>query len=103
MGPRPSSTPGRVPPPYDYRDTPDSFYEESARLIEQYHGRSRLLYSIAPRFAFGSTPDQLTRAGQLKEEYPGCWVQTHLSANPAEVEAVLRLFPEARDDLEAYG
>ena len=41
-----------------YKDTPESFYKNSKAMIEQYHGKNRLLYAITPRFAFGSTAEQ---------------------------------------------
>lgn len=85
-----------------YRDSADSFYEGSAQLIEEFHERGRNLYSICPRFALGSTHEQMTRAGQLRREYPQCWVNTHLSENPKEIETVLGFFPDAPDYLEVY-
>lgn len=88
--------------PEEYRDTPDSFYEGSAALIERFHGQGRNLYSICPRFALGSTEAQMNRAGQLKSEYPDCWVNTHLSENPVEIETVLGFFPDDRDYLAVY-
>ncbi len=36
---------------------------------------------ITPRFAPTSTPEQLERAGQLKQEFPDVYVHTHLSEN----------------------
>ncbi|MCA9790401.1 MAG: guanine deaminase [Candidatus Eremiobacteraeota bacterium] len=88
--------------PEDYRDTPESFYEGSRYLIERYHGQGRNLYSICPRFALGSTDAQMQRAGQLKNEFPDCWVNTHLSENPVEIETVLGFYPDAQDYLEVY-
>lgn len=88
--------------PDAYRDTPESFYEGSKVLIEQYHERGRCLYSIAPRFAFGSTHEQLLAAGRLAQEHPECWIQTHLSENPAEVTSVLDFFPDCSDYLAVY-
>jgi guanine deaminase len=88
--------------PDDYRDTPESFYAGSKELIEQHHGRGRCLYSISPRFAFGSTSEQLAMAGKLAEEHPDLWIQTHLSENPAEIASVLEFFPDCGDYLEVY-
>ena len=88
--------------PDAYRDTANGFYEGSKELLERFHGKGRNLYSISPRFAFGSTPAQLEMAGKLAEEHPDCWIQTHLSENPAEVASVLELFPDCDDYLGVY-
>lgn len=88
--------------PDAYLDTADGFYEGSKLLIDEFHGKGRCLYSISPRFAFGSTRDQLKRAGQLSKEHPDCWIQTHLSENPDEITSVLELFPEDSDYLAVY-
>ncbi len=92
--------PGTAPDPY--RDTAASFYENSGQLLERFHGRGRNLYAICPRFALGSTPEQLEKAGLLRQQYPDCWVNTHLSENPTEIKTVLQFFPDARDYLEIY-
>ena len=88
--------------PEAYRDTPIGFYEGSKELLERFHRNGRCLYSIAPRFAFGSTPEQLEMAGRLAAEHPDCWIQTHLSENPAEVASVLELFPDCSDYTAVY-
>lgn len=88
--------------PEAYRDTAESFYEGSQELLERFHGKGRCLYSIAPRFAFGSTPAQLEAAGKLAAEHPDVWIQTHLSENPAEVASVLELYPDCPDYLAVY-
>lgn len=88
--------------PDEYRDTPEGFYEGSKQLLERFHGEERCYYSIAPRFAFGSTHEQLKMAGRLAQEHPDCWIQTHLSENPAEVASVLDFFPDCNDYLGVY-
>lgn len=88
--------------PDDYRDTPEDFYQGSVELIEEFHNQGRCLYSISPRFAFGSTHEQMLKAGQLAEEYPELWIQTHLSENPSEIKAVLEFFPDCNDYLGVY-
>lgn len=91
---------GLAPP--DYLDTPESFYEGSCGLIDRYHGKGRLLYAITPRFAFGSTHEQMQMAGRLAQEYPELWIQTHLSENPTETRRVVDFFDGAKDYLEIY-
>lgn len=88
--------------PDEYRDTPESFYEGSSELIAEFHKKGRLLYSISPRFAFGSTHQQMLAAQKLAEEHPDCWIQTHLSENPKEVQSVLEFFPDCQDYLGVY-
>ena len=92
--------PGTAPP--DYLDTADSFYANSKALIERWHKTGRNKYAITPRFAFGSTHDQLDRCGQLKGEYPDTWVNTHMSENHKEIAQVGEFFPEAKDYLNVY-
>jgi Cytosine deaminase and related metal-dependent hydrolases len=49
-----------------------------------------------------STPEQLTRAGELKAEYPDVYVHTHLSENKNEIAWVKSLFPEQNGYLDVY-
>jgi len=77
----------------DYlRDTAESGYRESKQLIEKWHGRGRLRYAVTPRFACTSTPEQLRVAEQLLREHDGCYLQTHVAENKAEVAWALALF-----------
>lgn len=85
-----------------YKDTPESFYANSKAMIEKYHGRNRLLYAITPRFAFGSTPEQLEMCRKLKMEHPDCWVNTHLAETLNECRAVAAYFPGTEDYLAVY-
>lgn len=88
--------------PAEYRDTADSFYTNSKDLIERWHMKGRNKYAITPRFALGSTREQLDRCGQLKGEYPTAWVNTHMSENHKEIAQVAEAFPEASDYLNVY-
>ncbi len=83
-------------------DTAESGYNDSKALIEKWHGKGRNLYAITPRFAPTSTPEQLTRAGELKAEYPDVYVHTHLSENKNEIAWVNELFPEQNGYLDVY-
>jgi len=83
-------------------DTARRGYDESQRLIARWHGRDRLGYAISPRFAPTSTPAQLEAAGALWREHPGCWVQSHVSENAAEVAWARKLFPDAADYVDVY-
>ena len=88
--------------PEELCDTPQTGYDDSKALIEKWHGRGRASYAVTPRFAITSTPEQLEMAGALAREHPGCYVQTHLSENRAEIAHTLELYPKARDYLDVY-
>ncbi|WP_130803808.1 guanine deaminase [Acinetobacter ihumii] len=83
-------------------DTAQSAYDDSKALIEKWHGKGRALYAITPRFAPTSTPEQLEKAGQLKQEYPDVYVHTHLSENKDEIAWVKSLYPEQKGYLDVY-
>ena len=83
-------------------DTPASGYEQSAQLIERWHGRGRLGYAITPRFAPTSSDEQLELAGLLWRENPTTWLQSHVAENPDELRWVAELFPWSRSYLDVY-
>ena len=88
--------------PEALRDTPQSAYEDSKRLLQKWHGVDRLSYVITPRFSPTSTPEQLAALGQLWKEHPDCLMQTHLSEQTDEIAWVKDLFPQSRDYLDTY-
>lgn len=88
--------------PDGLRDTAQSAYDDSLRLLGRWHGRDRLSYVITPRFTPTSTPDQLAALGALWRDNPDCLMQTHLSEQTDEVAWVQRLHPKARDYLDTY-
>ena len=88
--------------PEALRDTPQSGYDDSKRLLEKWHGRGRAHYAITPRFAITSTPQQLEMAEALAREYPDVHIQTHVDENLAEVEFARELFPNLPDYLGIY-
>ncbi|HEY0590479.1 MAG TPA: guanine deaminase [Thermoanaerobaculia bacterium] len=88
--------------PDDVLEDARSAYEESRALIRRWHGRGRLRYAVTPRFAPTSTPELLTAARKLREEFPDVWVHTHVSENVAEIRWVAELFPEADGYLDVY-
>ncbi len=88
--------------PEALRDTAESAYEDSQKLIEQWHGKGRLSYAITPRFALTSSEEQLAAAGRLASEYPDVWVQTHLAENHAEIDEVAEQFPWSKSYLDVY-
>ncbi|MGB5868992.1 MAG: guanine deaminase [Albidovulum sp.] len=88
--------------PDGLRDTAQSAYDDTRRLLGKWHGRDRLSYVITPRFAPTSTPEQLAAMGAVWAENPDCLMQTHLSEQLDEVAWVRSLFPSARDYLDTY-
>jgi guanine deaminase len=72
-------------------------------LVARWHGADddRLRFRVTPRFALSCTPELLAAAGDLarRHDLP---IQTHISENPAEIEATAAAFPEARDYLDVY-
>ena len=88
--------------PEGLRDTAQSAYDDSKRLLEKWHGMDRLSYVITPRFSPTSTPEQLAALGALWREYPDCLMQTHLSEQTDEIAWVQDLFPQSRDYLDTY-
>ncbi|HYE52183.1 MAG TPA: guanine deaminase [Azospirillaceae bacterium] len=83
-------------------DTAERGYEETKALIGRWHGRDRQLYAVTPRFAVTSTEAQLEAAGALLREFPGVYMQTHLSENLDEIAEVRRLFPGAASYTDVY-
>lgn len=88
--------------PDGLRDTAQSAYDDSQRLLNKWHGAGRLSYVITPRFSPTSTREQLQALGALWAENPDCLMQTHLSEQTDEIAWVKELFPEAQDYLETY-
>lgn len=88
--------------PANLTDTVAEAERDCLALIERWHGRGRLRYSITPRFAPTSTPEQLALAGELFRSRPDLHVQSHLAENPDEIAWVGELFPNHRDYLDVY-
>ncbi len=88
--------------PDTLRDTAQSGYDESKALLNKWHGTGRLSYTITPRFAPTSTPEQLEATGALWAEHHDCLMQTHLSEQHEELAWVKELFPEHDDYLAVY-
>lgn len=84
------------------RDTAQSSYDDSKRLIEAWHGVGRLGYAITPRFAVTSSEAQMEAAAALAGEFPGVGVHSHLAENLAEVAWVRELYPWSRSYLDVY-
>lgn len=89
--------------PDGLRDTDTALsLRQTEALIQRWHGVDRLGYAITPRFAPTSTPEQLHGAGEIAEQHPDVWIQTHVAENVDEVRWVHELFPQARSYLDVY-
>lgn len=88
--------------PDGLRDTPQSAYDDSARLLAKWHDQGRAGYVITPRFSPTSTPEELAAMGALWAANPDCLMQTHLSEQTDEIAWVKDLFPQSRDYLDTY-
>lgn len=84
------------------RDTAQSSYDDSKRLIERWHGVDRLRYAITPRFAISSSEAQMEAAAALAAAWPGMIIHSHMAENEAEVATVRALFPWSRSYLDVY-
>ena len=76
--------------------------EDTESLIEEWHGRGRLRYALTPRFAVTSSEEQLSYCSDLLSHHLDLYVQTHISENLEEIDAVRSLFPQQKDYLEVY-
>ena len=88
--------------PANILDTAQSSYDDSKALIERWHKRGRCLYSVTPRFALTSSPQQLELAGALMREYADVRLQSHISENRAEVARAAELYPERANYTDIY-
>lgn len=75
---------------------------DTESLIRQWQGQGRLGYAITPRFAPTSTEAQLRGAGELAQQYPAVWIQSHVSENKDEIAWVRQLYPAAASYLSVY-
>ncbi|MGO4892907.1 guanine deaminase [Flavobacterium sp. W21_SRS_FM6] len=84
------------------QDTAQTAQQDSADLINTWHGKDRLHYVITPRFAPTSTEAQLAALGELAKQYPSVFIQTHLSENHNEIAWVKSLYPNRKHYLDVY-
>ncbi len=81
----------QIPP--GLRESTAASLDESARLIQRWHGAAegRLRYAYAPRFVLSCT-DELLRAVGTEARARGVRIHTHASENPGEVALVRQRF-----------
>lgn len=81
----------------------DDAIAASRDLAQRWHGAGGglLAFAVTPRFALSCSRALLEAAARLAGDH-GLLVQTHISENPAELEATRREHPWARDYLDVY-
>ncbi len=83
-------------------DDVEESYRQCSELIKHWHLKGRLHYAVTPRFAPCSSPQQLEMCGQLLDEHPDLYLQSHVAENLDEVRWVGELFPQSRSYLDVY-
>lgn len=70
-------------------------------LIDRYHGKGKTAFVVTPRFAISCTSALLSLCGEVSRAHKTL-LQTHISENLAEIEATLKLFPQAKSYSDVY-
>ncbi|MEU4796726.1 guanine deaminase [Streptomyces sp. NPDC023327] len=80
--------------------------DQTTELINRWHGRGRLGYSISPRLALTCTEDMLAMVARLHSRQPDLRIQTHGAENPEEIKRVLDIYraqdPSYRSYIDIY-
>jgi len=76
---------------------------QTVRLCEKWHGANdgQLQFAVSPRFAVTCSREMMEDAAEIAKEH-GCYIQTHLSENHGEIQAVAERFPWAKDYTDVY-
>jgi len=88
--------------PPELMTTPKAAYADSAALIREIADEPKLGYAVTPRFAPSCSPAMMETCGQLLVDFPESVLQTHINENHGEIEAAVKLFPEAAHYLAIY-
>ncbi len=93
------------------QNVPDSMKEETdasiqsvQRLAAQWHRQNNdlLYYAFTPRFALSCSEGLLKACGELWKDFPGSYLQSHLSENRAEVNQIQALYNNRYTYTEIY-
>lgn len=88
--------------PDGVRDDTEQSLIDTETLIRRWHGVDRLGYAITPRFAPSCSERQLAGAGELAQQYPDVWIQSHVAENLDEIRWARSLFPRSSSYLAIY-
>ena len=83
-------------------DSAQASYDHSKALIERWHKNGRCRYTVTPRFALTSSPEQLELAGALMREHGDVHLQSHISENRDEVARAAELYPQRKNYTDIY-
>ncbi|XP_068092499.1 guanine deaminase isoform X2 [Hyperolius riggenbachi] len=87
-----------------YVESTEESIKETTRFIEALKKKKydRVKPIVTPRFAVSCSEKLLSDLGQLAEENQ-LHIQSHISESLAEIDEVLRLFPDYKNYTEVYG
>lgn len=88
--------------PDNLRLTTQENYDNSVKLMEKWHNKSRISYCISPRFALACSQDMLQLCGELKKRQPDAYIQTHLDENLSEIAEIKTLYPWSKNYMDVY-
>ncbi len=88
--------------PLELRDTPQKGYDDTKHLINKWHNKGRQLYSVTPRFAPTSSPEQMEMTGAVWNEHPGTYLQSHISENLHEINWANKLYPDRKSYVDIH-
>ncbi len=77
-------------------------YHEASSLIQEIEDSPLLHYAITPRFAISCSDELMEVCARLFEEFPSCYIQTHINENLGEIQEVQRLYPDAEHYTGVY-
>lgn len=77
--------------------------DRQLQLINDWHGLDqRLFVALTPRFVPSCSQPLLELLGQLAQEHPDVYIQSHIDENLDEVAWVKELFPKAKHYFDVY-
>ncbi|MGI9272296.1 MAG: guanine deaminase [Woeseiaceae bacterium] len=88
--------------PAELLETAQQGHDQTQTLIDRWHNVGRSLYSVTPRFAPTSSPEQMEMTGAVWQSNPGTYLQSHVSENRSEIEWVKELFPQQKNYVDVY-
>lgn len=80
---------------------PEAALKAQEQLIKKWHRKDLLNYVVSPRFALSCSRKMLEDAGELSRQH-NLLLQTHISENPEEVKAVLKMHAWAKSYADVY-
>ena len=82
--------------------TPQTAREEMAGLIDAWHGRGNLRYTVTPRFSLSATEAMLEACADAFASAPGLFFTSHVNESREEVKVVAELFPHLTSYTDTY-